>query len=168
MAQNKELKSNLAELEEAYVQLSQQNMELASQLDSERHRTARFQKQMAENEALCKEDVVHAVDSGLGCDGAGPQVRGSWLPHVCGYVWLQEGSSGVEHQLEQLQRRHTALEAEHQRLLQQREAGGEGEPCSPGQAGQLQNSFSALQVCVCGTRQPSSLLTDSLSPATLC
>lgn len=38
MSQNKELKANLVELQDAFVKLSQQNMELASNLESERHR----------------------------------------------------------------------------------------------------------------------------------
>ncbi len=38
MSQNKELKANLLELQDAFVRLSQQNMELASALESERHR----------------------------------------------------------------------------------------------------------------------------------
>ena len=39
MSQNKELKANLTELQDAFVRMTQQNMELASDLETERHRS---------------------------------------------------------------------------------------------------------------------------------
>ncbi len=41
-SQNKELKAQIAELQDAFVRLSQQNMELASDLDTERLRVAQL------------------------------------------------------------------------------------------------------------------------------
>ena len=40
MSQNKELKAQMVELQDAFVRLSQQNMELASDLETERLRVA--------------------------------------------------------------------------------------------------------------------------------
>lgn len=42
MSQNKELKTQIVELQDAFVRMSQQNMELASELDSERLRVAKL------------------------------------------------------------------------------------------------------------------------------
>jgi len=42
MSQNKELKTNIVELQDAFVKLSQQNMELASELETERLRVAQL------------------------------------------------------------------------------------------------------------------------------
>ena len=42
MSQNKELKANNVELQEAFVRLSNHNMELATELDSERRRLAQL------------------------------------------------------------------------------------------------------------------------------
>ena len=42
MSQNKELKVNLTELQDAFVRLSQQNMELASDLETEKLRVAQL------------------------------------------------------------------------------------------------------------------------------
>ena len=42
MAQNKELKANTVELQEAFVRISNQNMELATELDTERQRLAQL------------------------------------------------------------------------------------------------------------------------------
>ena len=47
MSQNKELKHNIAELQDAFVKLSHQNMELASELDTERRRLSHIKEQMA-------------------------------------------------------------------------------------------------------------------------
>lgn len=46
MSQNKELKNNLGELQDAFVKLTHQNMELASDLDSERRRLTHLRAQM--------------------------------------------------------------------------------------------------------------------------
>ena len=46
MSQNKELKTNIAELQDAFVRLTHQNMELASQLDTERRRLSHVRAQM--------------------------------------------------------------------------------------------------------------------------
>ena len=50
MSQNKELKTNMAELQDAFVRLSNQNMELASELETERHRVAQFKSALAAGE----------------------------------------------------------------------------------------------------------------------
>jgi len=42
MSQNKELKANTVELQEAFVRISNQNMELATELDTERRRLAQL------------------------------------------------------------------------------------------------------------------------------
>lgn len=47
MSQNKELKRDIAELQDAFVKLSQQNMELASELESENRRVTFLKAQMA-------------------------------------------------------------------------------------------------------------------------
>jgi hypothetical protein len=47
MSQNKELKRSVAELQDAFVKLSNQNMDLASDLDTERRRTAYLRTQLA-------------------------------------------------------------------------------------------------------------------------
>ncbi len=46
MSQNKELKSNISELEEAFVKLTHQNMELASDLSTERRRLSHLKTQI--------------------------------------------------------------------------------------------------------------------------
>lgn len=50
VSQNKELKSNLTELQDAFVQMSQQNMELASALETERHTVGELQRLLGEVE----------------------------------------------------------------------------------------------------------------------
>ena len=52
MSQNKELKTNVAELQDAFVKLSNQNMELASDLETERHHVARLKRALAAGEQL--------------------------------------------------------------------------------------------------------------------
>lgn len=47
MSQNKGLKRNMAELQDAYVKLSHQNMELASELETEKRRVAYLRAQLA-------------------------------------------------------------------------------------------------------------------------
>lgn len=47
MSQNKELKLNVAELQDAFVRLSQQNMELASELETESRRVTFLRAQVA-------------------------------------------------------------------------------------------------------------------------
>lgn len=48
MSQNKELKSQLGELQDAFVNLSQQNMELASDLQTARHRCGQLERLLHE------------------------------------------------------------------------------------------------------------------------
>ena len=52
MSQNKELKTNIAELEDAFVRQSNQNMELASELETERHHVAQLKRALAAGEQL--------------------------------------------------------------------------------------------------------------------
>ena len=52
MSQNKELKTNVAELQDAFVRLSNQNMELASDLETERHHVAQLKRALAAGEQL--------------------------------------------------------------------------------------------------------------------
>ena len=47
MSQNKELKNNMAELQDAFVRISNQNMELASDLETERHLVAQLKRALA-------------------------------------------------------------------------------------------------------------------------
>ena len=56
VSQNKELKLNLAELQDAYVRLSQQNMELASEVETERHRVGELQRLMKERTSVKEEE----------------------------------------------------------------------------------------------------------------
>ena len=56
VAQNKDLKEQLAELQEAYVQKSHQNMELASSLDSEKYRGQKLTQQLTEMEEELTEE----------------------------------------------------------------------------------------------------------------
>lgn len=60
MSQNKELKVHLAELQDAFVRLSQQNMELASDLETSRHRVGQL-------EALLREAGQVARSPRVGC-----------------------------------------------------------------------------------------------------
>ena len=48
VSQNKELKSQLGELQDAFVNLSQQNMELASDLQTARHRCGQLERLLHE------------------------------------------------------------------------------------------------------------------------
>lgn len=50
VSQNKELKSNLTELQDAFVQMSQRNMEQASALETERHTVGELQRLLGEVE----------------------------------------------------------------------------------------------------------------------
>ena len=52
MSQNKELKSNMAELQDAFVQLSNQNMELASDLETEKHLLVQLKRKLAAEDHL--------------------------------------------------------------------------------------------------------------------
>ena len=52
MSQNKELKTNVAELQDAFVRLSNQNMELASDLETERHHVVQLKRALAAGEQL--------------------------------------------------------------------------------------------------------------------
>ena len=52
MSQNKGLKTNVAELQDAFVKLSNQNMELASDLETERHHVAQLKRALAAGEQL--------------------------------------------------------------------------------------------------------------------
>ena len=56
VAQNKDLKEQLAELQEAYVQKSHQNMELASSLDSEKYRGQKLTQRLTEMEEELTEE----------------------------------------------------------------------------------------------------------------
>ena len=56
VSQNKELKLNLAELQDAFVRLSQQNMELASELETERHRVGELQRLVKETSSMKEEE----------------------------------------------------------------------------------------------------------------
>ena len=56
VSQNKELKLNLAELQDAYVRLSQQNMELASEVETERHHVGELQRLMKERTSVKEEE----------------------------------------------------------------------------------------------------------------
>lgn len=56
VSQNKELKLNLAELQDAFVRLSQQNMELASELETERHRVGELQRLVKEKTSMKEEE----------------------------------------------------------------------------------------------------------------
>ena len=47
---------NLAELQDAYVRLSQQNMELASEVETERHRVGELQRLMKERTSMEEEE----------------------------------------------------------------------------------------------------------------
>ncbi len=77
MSQNKELKANLAELQDAFVRLSQQNMQLATELESERHQVREMSRlkeeeegeegeapQAAESEGVDSEDSQQLLVSG--------------------------------------------------------------------------------------------------------
>ena len=46
IAQNQQLKSQLAELQEAFVKMSQQNMQLATELETERGRVSQLQTEV--------------------------------------------------------------------------------------------------------------------------
>ena len=83
MSQNKELKTNIAELQDAFVRLSQQNMELASELETERHHVGQLQRRMREVESRAESDHTHMVTNG---ETVGPRtlvgimVQSEWHP----------------------------------------------------------------------------------------
>ena len=56
VAQNKDLKEQLGELQEAYVQKSHQNVELASSLDSEKYRGQKLTQRLTEMEEELTEE----------------------------------------------------------------------------------------------------------------
>ena len=64
MSQNKELKANITELQDAFVRLSQQNMELASDLETERLRVAQLKS--------------HSPVVSEGCDKTTPTLSGTF------------------------------------------------------------------------------------------
>lgn len=62
MSQNKELKHNMVELQDAFVKLSNQNMELASELDTERRRVAYLKAQLATPTPVVETTPIPVVD----------------------------------------------------------------------------------------------------------
>ncbi len=80
MSQNKELKANNVELQKAFVRLSNQNMELATELDSERRRLAQLKALQAtplqatpppEAEPTSKSTPMTDIATGTPSAGAG-------------------------------------------------------------------------------------------------
>ena len=59
VSQNKELKSQLGELQDAFVHLSQQNMELASDLQTERHRCGQLDQLLQEARDMHTDNRTH-------------------------------------------------------------------------------------------------------------
>ena len=76
-AQNKQLKSHLSELQDAFIRLSHQNMELASDLETEKHNTARMKRVLDETIS----DVLPPVPFSEGGDGV-RMVEGTTDPAV--------------------------------------------------------------------------------------
>lgn len=58
MAQNKELKANLVELQDAFVRLSQQNMELASELETARLHVAQLKSHSATSRDIQQDSLL--------------------------------------------------------------------------------------------------------------
>ena len=57
VAQNRELKTQLVELQDAFVRLSQQNMQLATDLETEKYYVSELQKKLREEEEGRREEV---------------------------------------------------------------------------------------------------------------
>ena len=76
-AQNKQLKSHLSELQDAFIRLSHQNMELASDLETEKHNVARMKRVLDETIS----DVLPPVPFSEGGDGV-RMVEGTTDPAV--------------------------------------------------------------------------------------
>ena len=81
MSQNKELKLNLTELQDAFVKLSQQNMDLASDLETERHRARQLQR------------IAETPTTGGDMPSGGDMPTGEEVDMVCIIIRLWSGVS---------------------------------------------------------------------------
>ena len=145
VAQNRDLKRQLEELQDGFVRLSQQNMELASDLETERFRVSQLESQAGEE----------------GREGEG-EIAGEGETTVCLEVGTQTEVEGQEEgemeenqllmeQLQELVRERDTLREEiallNSRLLDQSTVANErGSPGDDEAANQTMDLLSALQV----------------------
>ena len=143
VAQNRDLKRQLEELQDGFVRLSQQNMELASDLETERFRVSQLESQAGE-------------------EGREGEVAGEGETRVCLEVGTQTEVEGQEEgemeenqllveQLQELVRERDTLREEiallNSRLLDQSTVANErGSPGDDEAANQTMDLLSALQV----------------------
>lgn len=101
VAQNKELKAQLVELQDAFVRLSEQNMQLATEVETERFNVTQLQAKLQRNEEVLKRaEEVERIEVATQADGEGGEEeeevrRGQWT--VGGEDMEVEGEPLPEH-----------------------------------------------------------------------
>lgn len=113
VGQNKELKTQLVELQDAFVKMSKQNMELATELETERFHVVQLQAQRhREEEAEARSDVATQTEEGEERE----EVEGKWTVGEGEEGEVMEASPESSHLTELLQRMEGERNMLHQQL----------------------------------------------------